>query len=178
MYARGFIIVQSVGLLLDLGDGALALSKFRVVGLGHTHGRMGVALLLALVQAIFMGVVSSEIGARLKRGLWYTAHWLLGMGTMVLACLNIFIGLQVYKLITATSLLGVNVAFFVQVALMVLLYLAQDRWAYLGQVQWALPHKAVIATGQDVEVASSQTIPSCEGPVHPSVEAAAAPSSP
>ncbi|MCO5572976.1 hypothetical protein L7F22_026738 [Adiantum nelumboides] len=111
-------------------------------------------------------MVRPEVGAGRKRGLWYAAHWVLGTGTVVLACLNIFIGLHVYELITATNLPGVNVAFSVQVALMALLYLAQDRWAYLRQVQWALPQKAAIGTDQDVQVASSQTIPSCEGPVH------------
>ncbi|MCO5572985.1 hypothetical protein L7F22_026747 [Adiantum nelumboides] len=99
-----------------------------------------------------------------------------GMGMVVLACLNIFIELHVYELITATSLLGVNVAFSVQVALMALLYLAQDK--YVRQVQWALPQKATIGTGQDVQVASSQRIPSCKGPVHMSAAAVAAPSSP
>ncbi|MCO5609710.1 hypothetical protein L7F22_063942 [Adiantum nelumboides] len=174
--ARGHVAVQSVGLLL-------ALSNFGVVGLGHTHGRLGVALLLAPLMAAFLGMVRPEVGAGRKRGLWYAAHWLLGTGTVVLACLNIFIGLHVYELISATSLLGVNVAFSVQVALMALLYLSQDRWAYLRQVQWALPQKAAIATGQDV-MASSPIIPSheariyCsgEGPAHP--PAAAAPSWP
>ncbi|MCO5609712.1 hypothetical protein L7F22_063944 [Adiantum nelumboides] len=179
----GRIAVQSMGLLLALGDGALALRNFGAVGLGHTHGRLGVALLLAPLLAAFLGMVRLEVGAGRMRGLWYVAHWLLGAGTVVLACLNIFIGLRVYELISATSLVGVNVAFFVQVALMALLYLSQDRWAYLRQVQWALPQKAAIATGQDV-MASSPTIPSheariyCsgEGPAHP--PATAAPSSP
>ncbi|MCO5609711.1 hypothetical protein L7F22_063943 [Adiantum nelumboides] len=181
--ARGHIAVQSVGLLLDFGGGALALSNFGVVGLGHTHGRLGVALLLAPLMAAFLGMVRPEVGARQMRGLWYAAHWLLGTGTVVLTCLNIFIGLRVYELISATSLVGVNVVFFVQVALMALLYLSQNRWAYLRQVEWVLPQKAAIATGQDV-MASSPTIPSHEtriycsgkGPAHPPT--VAAPSSP
>ncbi|MCO5610010.1 hypothetical protein L7F22_064245 [Adiantum nelumboides] len=137
--ARGHIALQSVGLLVALGGGGLALVKFGAMGLAHTHGRLGVALLLAPLLAAFLSTVRPKVGAERKRGLWYATHWLLGTGTVVLACLNVFIGLQVYELISARSLFFINVAFAVQVALMVLLYLAQDRWAYLSQVQWALP---------------------------------------
>ena len=140
--AKAHMLLQGVGLLLALAGGGLAIANFGAAGLAHTHGRLGLALLIAPFLTALLGIFRPDLGASWRRGLWYIAHWTLGTSTVVLAFLNIFIGMHVFELITATSLFRLNVAFSVQLALMAFIYLAQDRWAYMRQVQWSLPTKS------------------------------------
>lgn len=136
---RGHMLLQGLGLMSAIAGGALVLARFGTSGLAHPHGRLGVALLIAPFLTALLGIFRPNLGASWRRGLWFAAHWTLGTSTVVLAFIEIFIGMHIYELITSKSLFRLNVGFAVQIAVMAFVYLAQDRWAYMQQVQWSLP---------------------------------------
>jgi hypothetical protein len=68
-----------------------------------------------------------------SRPLWYAAHWLVGTGAVVLGFINIFIGMHVYELLSGKSLRTVNILFAIQLGVLAVIYLAQDRWQYLRE---------------------------------------------
>ena len=68
-----------------------------------------------------------------SRPLWYAAHWLVGTGAVVLGFINIFIGMHVYEIISGKSLRTVNILFAIELGVLGVIYLAQDRWQYLRE---------------------------------------------
>lgn len=101
-----------------------------------------------------------------SRPLWYAAHWLVGTGAVVLGFINIFIGMHVYELVSGTSLRTFNILFAIELGVLGVIYLSQDRWQYLREQgtlsktvtpMYSQPHAAAKATDADAAAADNNT---------------------
>lgn len=69
---------------------------------------------------------------------WYALHWLLGTAAVFLGFLDAYMGLKVYEIVTSHggSMQLLNLLLSLQVCVIAIIYLMQDRWQYLiGQAQ-------------------------------------------
>lgn len=67
------------------------------------------------------------------RPIWYSLHWLTGTAGVVLGFYNIYTGLHAYEQMKQTSLRTLQILFSIQLSVVALVYLTQDRWGYLKQ---------------------------------------------
>ena len=63
--------------------------------LDNTHGRLGLAIIIAVWIQPLLALARPHPGARLRL-LWFSLHWLLGVGAIVAGWVNVFSGLHFY----------------------------------------------------------------------------------
>lgn len=149
------ICIQVVGVCLSVAGGVVALTKFGKE-FPFTHERLGLSLLIAAWSMPIIGFLRPDRGQPV-RPFWYGLHWLVGTATVILGFINIYIGMHVYELISSKSLRTWNILFSIQLSVMGLIYLAQDRWGYLQeQGQVSKPIAPQVSNGKN-EIQSSAT---------------------
>lgn len=63
------------------------------------------------------------------RSIWFLVHWLLGVTVSLLGIINIYTGLQSYYTRTMRSTSVWNLAFTVEIVVILFIYLLQEKWA-------------------------------------------------
>ncbi|ESW13412.1 hypothetical protein PHAVU_008G193800 [Phaseolus vulgaris] len=96
----------------------------------NSHQRLGVALYGIMWLQVLVGIFRPQRGSK-RRSLWFFAHWIMGTAVSLLGVLNVFIGLQAYKEKTSKSITTWNILFSVQICLIVIFYLLQEKWVYI-----------------------------------------------
>lgn len=123
------LALQVAGVAVLTGGAVYSFKSFGY-SFDHTHQKLGMGLWIIMWAQPIIGFLKPNHGVK-ARPVWYAVHWLLGTGSAILCILNLYIGMKIWELITKESIRNLNIAFSVQVALMALVYLAQDRWGYL-----------------------------------------------
>lgn len=140
--------IQSIGVILSVAGGAVALANFGKE-FRYTHERLGLSLFILAWTMPILGALRPNRGHPFRQ-FWYALHWLIGTATVILGFINIYIGLHVYELISSSSLRTWNILFSIQLSVMGLIYLAQDRWEYLqDQGQYTKPIAPQVAPGKN-----------------------------
>ena len=67
------------------------------------------------------------------RKIWYVVHWLVGIAASLVGVINVFTGLQAYHERTLEDVRIWTAIFIVELCLVLLVYLLQEKWHYLGQ---------------------------------------------
>lgn len=83
------------------------------------------------------------------RSIWFFVHWLLGTAVSFLGIISIYTGLQAYNKKTSRSVIIWTSLFTVEISLIVLFYLFQEKWEYI-QKQGMLGNEAIQPTEQEV----------------------------
>ncbi|MBA0674422.1 hypothetical protein Goshw_018113, partial [Gossypium schwendimanii] len=65
------------------------------------------------------------------RTVWFFAHWLLGTTACILGVISIYTGLGAYYDKTSKSTKLWTIAFTVEITVIVLIYLFQDKWVHI-----------------------------------------------
>ncbi|KAH7351926.1 hypothetical protein KP509_19G020600 [Ceratopteris richardii] len=117
--------LQVLALLVLIAGGAYSFKYFKV-GTKHTHQRLGYTLWGLVIAQFLMSINRPPLGSG-RRLQWYTLHWLIGTSTVILGFYDIYVGMTLWERATNKSIKKFNIAFSVQVSLITLVYLLQDR---------------------------------------------------
>ncbi|XP_002978115.2 cytochrome b561 domain-containing protein At4g18260 [Selaginella moellendorffii] len=137
------LIIQSIALLVSAGGAVLSFRKFSNQFM-HTHQRLGLALWAVAWVQPFIGIIRPRTG-QTARPVWFVLHWLLGTTTIILGFYNVYNGLRIYEMITQKSQRTLNILFSIQIAVMAVIYLLQDKWNYVKEQSSSGFTKAAIA---------------------------------
>jgi len=125
------IFIQVIAVLAVICAAVVGVTKFDN-SFTYTHERLGLALWILVWLAPLVGFIRPEHGGR-TRPIWYGIHWLFGTGGVVLGFYNIYTGLNAYEHMGQTSLRTLQILFSIQLSVVALVYLTQDRWSYAKQ---------------------------------------------
>lgn len=81
------------------------------------------------------------------RSIWFSVHWLLGVTVSLLGIINIYTGLQSYHTRTMSSTSGWNLAFTVEIVVILFIYLLQEKWPYIKQIRSDLVNETETTSG-------------------------------
>ncbi|MFQ6658655.1 hypothetical protein Gotur_027816 [Gossypium turneri] len=94
------------------------------------HQRLGVASYGIIWLQALTGVLRPWRGCK-GRTVWFFAHWLLGTTVCILGVISIYTGLGAYYDKTSKSTKLWTIAFTVEITVIVLIYLFQDKWVHI-----------------------------------------------
>ncbi|KAG1367953.1 cytochrome b561 domain-containing protein [Cocos nucifera] len=123
------VIVQMMAVLLATAGAVLAIMNFEN-SFNNTHQRAGLALHGLIWIQPLIGFLRPHRGVKV-RSIWYSVHWLLGIGIPILGIINIYIGLHTYHERTSKSVELWTVLFTAEIVIISFIYLFQDRWDYM-----------------------------------------------
>ncbi|ESW13413.1 hypothetical protein PHAVU_008G193800 [Phaseolus vulgaris] len=118
-----------LAVLLATAGAIMSIKNFNN-SFNNSHQRLGVALYGIMWLQVLVGIFRPQRGSK-RRSLWFFAHWIMGTAVSLLGVLNVFIGLQAYKEKTSKSITTWNILFSVQICLIVIFYLLQEKWVYI-----------------------------------------------
>ncbi|CAL1390595.1 unnamed protein product [Linum trigynum] len=122
-------ISQIVALLLSTAGAVLSFKNFSNSFNNH-HQRIGLSLYGIIWLQAVVGFIRPPRGSK-RRSLWFLVHWMIGTTVCLLGIINVYTGLVAYHEKTSRSITKWIAALTVEVCLLALLYLFQDKWAYI-----------------------------------------------
>ncbi|CAI0451561.1 unnamed protein product [Linum tenue] len=123
------ILFYMVALLLSTAGAVLSFKNFTNSFNNH-HQRIGLSLYGIIWLQALVGFIRPPRGSK-RRSLWFLVHWMIGTTVCLLGIINVYTGLVAYHEKTSRSITKWIVALTVEVCLLALLYLFQDKWAYI-----------------------------------------------
>ncbi|KAK9086051.1 hypothetical protein Sjap_026462 [Stephania japonica] len=126
-YAHVALQMVAVGLVTA---GAIMSIKNFENAFNNNHQKIGLGLYGMTWLQPLIGYCRPQRGSK-RRSLWFFVHWILGTATSLLGIINIYTGLHAYHIKTERSVSIWTMAFTVQVCVIALLYLFQDKWDYM-----------------------------------------------
>ncbi|CAI0450851.1 unnamed protein product [Linum tenue] len=127
--ARLKILFYMVALLLSTAGAVLSFKNFSNSFNNH-HQRIGLSLYGIIWLQAIVGFIRPPRGSK-RRSLWFLVHWMIGTTVCLLGIINVYTGLVAYHEKTSRSITKWIAALTVEVCLLALLYLFQDKWAYI-----------------------------------------------
>uniref|UniRef100_A0A0R0L9H2 Cytochrome b561 domain-containing protein n=1 Tax=Glycine max TaxID=3847 RepID=A0A0R0L9H2_SOYBN len=124
-----FYVHAKLAVLLATAGAIMSIKNFNN-SFNNNHQRLGVALYGIIWLQVLVGIFRPQRGSK-RRSLWFFAHWIMGTAVSLLGVLNVFIGLQAYQEKTSKSITTWNILFTVQISLIVIFYLLQEKWVYI-----------------------------------------------
>eukprot|EP00252_Welwitschia_mirabilis_P021249 TRINITY_DN5388_c0_g1_i1.p1 TRINITY_DN5388_c0_g1~~TRINITY_DN5388_c0_g1_i1.p1 ORF type:complete len:253 (+),score=32.92 TRINITY_DN5388_c0_g1_i1:489-1247(+) len=146
------VTLQVLAVTLASAGAVLSFMKFDNK-FKYTHQKIGLSLYIIVWLQPIVGFLRPERGMK-GRPFWYFVHWMLGTGGAILGIVNTYTGFHSYEFFNSKRLKILYILFSVEVAILALFYLIQDRWCYLIQ-QGYLKSKP-IAPSTDSEQQSQQ----------------------
>ncbi|XP_020240422.1 cytochrome b561 domain-containing protein At4g18260 [Cajanus cajan] len=122
-------VLQKLAVLLATAGAIMSIKNFNN-SFDNNHQRLGVALYGIIWLQVLVGIFRPQRGSK-RRSLWFFAHWVMGTSVSLLGVLNVFIGLQSYQEKTSKSIRTWSILFTVQISLIVIFYLLQEKWVYI-----------------------------------------------
>ncbi|TYJ26033.1 hypothetical protein E1A91_A07G091300v1 [Gossypium mustelinum] len=122
-------VSQILSVLLATTGAIMSIKNFNNSFSNH-HQRLGVALYGIIWLQALTGVLRPWRGCK-GRTVWFFAHWLLGTTVCVLGVISIYTGLGAYYDKTSKSTKLWTIAFTVEITVIVLIYLFQDKWVHI-----------------------------------------------
>ncbi|CAN4110147.1 unnamed protein product [Withania somnifera] len=108
----------------------------------NNHQRIGLAVYAAIWLQAATGVFKPDRESK-GRSMWFAVHWFLGMAVCLLGIINIYTGLQSYRTRTMRSTSVWNLAFTVEIVIILFIYLLQEKWPYIKQIRSDLVNETV-----------------------------------
>ncbi|KAB2020756.1 hypothetical protein ES319_D07G090600v1 [Gossypium barbadense] len=124
-----FHVWQILSVLLATTGAIMSIKNFNNSFNNH-HQRLGVALYGIIWLQALTGVLRPWRGCK-GRTVWFFAHWLLGTTVCILGVISIYTGLGAYYDKTSKSTKLWTIAFTVEITVIVLIYLFQDKWVHI-----------------------------------------------
>ncbi|MBA0732323.1 hypothetical protein Gogos_016422 [Gossypium gossypioides] len=124
-----FYVHAILSVLLATTGAIMSIKNFNNSFNNH-HQRLGVALYGIIWLQALTGVLRPWRGCK-GRTVWFFAHWLLGTTACVLGVISIYTGLGAYYDKTSKSTKLWTIAFTVEITVIVLIYLFQDKWVHI-----------------------------------------------
>ncbi|XP_027063524.1 cytochrome b561 domain-containing protein At4g18260-like [Coffea eugenioides] len=146
LYIHGVLQILSV-LLLTAGA-IMSFINFENA-FNNDHQRLGLALYGLVWLQMLVGIIRPHRGSNARSG-WFFVHWLLGTAVSVLGIINIYTGLQAYGKKTSRSARIWTILFTVEICLIALLYLFQEKWEYIQKQGVILGNEPVQPTEQEI----------------------------
>lgn len=84
------------------------------------------------------------------RSIWFLFHWLVGIALSLLGVINIYTGLQAYNKRTSKNVRIWTMLFTVQISVIFLIYILQEKWHYIKKQREILGSKHVQPTDQEM----------------------------
>ncbi|TYI72925.1 hypothetical protein E1A91_D07G094000v1 [Gossypium mustelinum] len=122
-------VSQILSVLLATTGAIMSIKNFNNSFNNH-HQRLGVALYGIIWLQALTGVLRPWRGCK-GRTVWFFAHWLLGTTVCILGVISIYTGLGAYYDKTSKSTKLWTIAFTVEITVIVLIYLFQDKWVHI-----------------------------------------------
>ncbi|XP_019462697.1 PREDICTED: cytochrome b561 domain-containing protein At4g18260-like isoform X2 [Lupinus angustifolius] len=122
-------ILQMLAVLLTTTGAIMSIKNFNNL-FNNNHQRLGVGLYGVIWLQVLVGIFRPQRGSK-RRSVWFFAHWMLGIAVSFLGILNVYIGLEAYKQKTSKDIRIWNILFTVQISLVVIFYLFQEKWDYI-----------------------------------------------
>ncbi|KAK4369304.1 hypothetical protein RND71_013096 [Anisodus tanguticus] len=108
----------------------------------NSHQRIGLAVYGAIWLQAATGVYKPDRGSK-GRIIWFPVHWILGVTVSLLGIINIYTGLQKYHTRTLRSTSVWNLAFTVEIVVILFIYLVQEKWNHIKQIKSDLVNETV-----------------------------------
>ncbi|CAI0451562.1 unnamed protein product [Linum tenue] len=115
---------------ISQASGAVLSFKNFTNSFNNHHQRIGLSLYGIIWLQALVGFIRPPRGSK-RRSLWFLVHWMIGTTVCLLGIINVYTGLVAYHEKTSRSITKWIVALTVEVCLLALLYLFQDKWAYI-----------------------------------------------
>lgn len=112
----------------------------------NNHQRIGLAVYAAIWLQAATGIIKPDRESK-GRSIWFSVHWLLGVTVSLLGIINIYTGLQSYHTRTMSSTSGWNLAFTVEIVVILFIYLLQEKWPYIKQIRSDLVNETETTSG-------------------------------
>ncbi|XP_009777672.1 cytochrome b561 domain-containing protein At4g18260-like isoform X1 [Nicotiana sylvestris] len=139
--------LQVLSLLLVTAAAIMSIRSFENY-FKYNHQRIGLALYGVIWLQTGTGFLRPDRGSK-GRSIWFSVHWLLGITVSLLGIINIYTGLQAYHTKTLRSTSVWNLTFTVEIAVIVFIYLLQQKWHYIMQSGVILGNEPVQPTDQE-----------------------------
>ncbi|MBA0790346.1 hypothetical protein Gohar_015005 [Gossypium harknessii] len=129
LYRKIPLLFQILSVLLATTGAIMSIKNFNNSFNNH-HQRLGVASYGIIWLQALTGVLRPWRGCK-GRTVWFFAHWLLGTTVCILGVISIYTGLGAYYDKTSKSTKLWTIAFTVEITVIVLIYLFQDKWVHI-----------------------------------------------
>ncbi|XP_027774332.1 cytochrome b561 domain-containing protein At4g18260-like [Solanum pennellii] len=120
-------ILQILSFLLVTAAAIMSIGNFDN-SFTNNHQRIGLAVYAAIWLQAVTGILKPDRESK-GRSIWFLVHWLLGVTVSLLGIINIYTGLQSYHTRTKRSTSVWNLAFTVEIVVILFIYLLQEKWA-------------------------------------------------
>lgn len=137
MQALSFLLV-TVAAIMSIGNFDNSFT--------NNHQRIGLAVYAAIWLQAATGIIKPDRESK-GRSIWFSVHWLLGVTVSLLGIINIYTGLQSYHTRTMSSTSGWNLAFTVEIVVILFIYLLQEKWPYIKQIRSDLVNETETTSG-------------------------------
>ncbi|KAK7300162.1 hypothetical protein RJT34_10998 [Clitoria ternatea] len=144
-----FYVHAKLAVLLATAGAIMSIKNFNN-SFNNYHQRLGVALYGIIWLQVLVGIFRPQRGSK-RRSLWFFAHWIMGIAVSLLGVLNVYIGLQAYQEKTSKSIRTWNILFTVQISLIVIFYLFQEKWVYIKNQGVILDNQLLIPTCHETD---------------------------
>eukprot|EP01018_Ginkgo_biloba_P025328 Gb_09965 [translate_table: standard] len=150
------VVIQTLAVAIATAGAIISLMKFHTK-FRYTHQRLGLTLYIIVWLQPIVGFLRPKRGMK-GRTIWYSVHWILGVGGVILGIVNTYIGIHAYEVMNSSSIRTLNILFSIEVSVIGAFYLIKDRWDYLLQ-QGVLSSQSVVpALGNDQKPQTSAPI--------------------
>ncbi|KAI4305999.1 hypothetical protein L6164_029318 [Bauhinia variegata] len=122
-------VLQMLAVLLGTAGAIMSIKNFNN-SFNNNHQRVGVALYGIIWLQAILGIFRPQRESK-RRSVWFFPHWIIGTAVTSLGVLNVYTGLLAYQEKTFKSIRIWVILFTIQVAVVVFLYLLQDKWVYM-----------------------------------------------
>ncbi|KAK4713990.1 hypothetical protein R3W88_019897 [Solanum pinnatisectum] len=140
---HGFLLWASMGFLMPIGILVIRMTnRHEECGtrLKIIHATLQILSFLLVTTAAIISIGNFDnsftnnhqrIGLAVYAAIWlqFSVHWLLGVTVSLLGIINIYAGLQSYHTRTMRSTSVWNLAFTVEIVVILFIYLLQEKWA-------------------------------------------------
>ncbi|XP_057763813.1 cytochrome b561 domain-containing protein At2g30890-like isoform X2 [Salvia miltiorrhiza] len=122
-------ITQVCAVLLATAGGLISIKYFDNSFSNH-HQKIGLLFYAAILLQTMLSIWRPQRGSK-GRKIWFVFHWLVGIAALLVGVMNVFTGLEAYHERMLEDVRIWRVAFMVELCLMLLVYLLQEKWHYL-----------------------------------------------
>lgn len=127
--------------------GAVMSIRYFNNAFNNDHQRVGLAFFVVMWLQVLSGIFRPKRGSK-GRSVWFLFHWFVGISVSLLGVINIYTGMEAYQRRTSNCIRSWTIAFTVQIVLVLLLYLLQEKWHYTCKQGTILGNKPVQPTEQ------------------------------
>ncbi|XVF71212.1 hypothetical protein PTKIN_Ptkin12aG0018000 [Pterospermum kingtungense] len=139
-------VSQILAVLLATAGAIMSVKDFNNSFNNH-HQRLGVGLYGIIWLQALTGFLRPWRGSK-GRSVWYFAHWLLGTAVSILGVISIYTGLVAFHEKTSRSIKLWTIVFTVEISLIALIYLFQDKYLYIQKEGVILRHEPAVRPTQ------------------------------